>query len=143
MPRDGVWFSLTLQESLISIFKPHDMIQTEHQHRPSAAEVCFYFSQDALECYLCSRTNTAPLTSKHSLTLWIIHESLFIVSRRRNGVRTYSEREESGCDSQLEKMGFLSFFFQSSRKSLLWKLLTIKRPNVRSRKDGWTETDGF
>lgn len=31
------------------------------------------------------------------------------------------------------------FFFLSSRKSLLQKLLTIKWLNARSRKDGWTE----
>lgn len=51
-----------------------------------------FFSHDAHECYLCSTStmSAAPNASRkkaRSLTLWIIHESLFIVPQQRDGVR--------------------------------------------------------
>lgn len=82
--------------------------------------------------------NTAALTGKRSLMLWIIHESLFIVSQRRNGVTTYRERERSLVLSHSWRK--CDFFSEShfSKKLLTRKWLNRTMSELR---DGWREID--
>lgn len=76
----------------------------KHQHRPSAAKVGFYFPP------VCSRMLFMFQDEHRANDHCESYMSHFIVSRGERWSLNQSERGGFGSDSQLEKMGFLSFF---------------------------------
>lgn len=98
----------------------------KHQHRPSAAEVCFLFFPGCTRMLFVfqdeHRTAQQQTTADAVDRTWVTSRC---VSEERWS-QNQSEREESGSDSQLR-----------SRKSLLQKLLTLKW--LRRRRNVWTD----